>query len=312
MSTEPSIPRQRGGYPKLWYLTLPLVAYPLLLVAVRDPLHVFSDLRQYVRPAVFAFQYEEQLLAITFAIVFMASFTLLFVNVDRLRFVVFGTIATAVFYPAVIYVATQYYVYLGRTSPGAFSPLGRGYLMFLAACCAIIAVVRTSPVLRADFLGGRPAPSLRQVVAFFAMGYGLLATAYVYPLLVVFLKMFPDISQVRIARLAEVMDISPLSIVAQLFALIGAAVFTAIYSIAVVNRRRLLFLAAVIPLTASLYNLIVYAYIAFMPRRCGLPEISSCVTYSEIGWLFCLSFILSIVIFQCTLRRFAEINPYRF
>src|SRR5437588_11287762 len=98
MSTETSAPRQRGVYPRLWYLLLPLVAYPLLLVAVRDPQHALSDLRRYLRPAIFAFQYEEQLLAIAFAIVFMAGFALLFVSAARLKFVVFGTLATAIFY----------------------------------------------------------------------------------------------------------------------------------------------------------------------------------------------------------------------
>jgi hypothetical protein len=30
MSSESSVSRQRGVYPKLWYLLLPLVAYPLV------------------------------------------------------------------------------------------------------------------------------------------------------------------------------------------------------------------------------------------------------------------------------------------
>jgi hypothetical protein len=38
MTTEPSIPRQSGVYPNIWYLWGTLAAYPLFLVAVRVPL----------------------------------------------------------------------------------------------------------------------------------------------------------------------------------------------------------------------------------------------------------------------------------
>ena len=100
MSSEPSIPRQRGAYTKIWYLLLPLVGYPLLLVAVHDPLHVFSDFRRYIRPAVFAFPYEEQLLAIVFAIIFMAGFALLFLH-ERWRWnylYAFACLLAAIFF----------------------------------------------------------------------------------------------------------------------------------------------------------------------------------------------------------------------
>jgi hypothetical protein len=156
MSSEPSMPHQRGVHPKIWYLLATLVAYPLLMVAVQDPQHALSGIRPYLRPAVFAFPYEEQLLALAFAIVFMAGFALFFVSAQRSRFVLLGTIATALFYPAVIYIATQYYTHTGRASPSDFSPAGRGYLMFLAAACALIALMRTFPAWRPTYWAALP------------------------------------------------------------------------------------------------------------------------------------------------------------
>src|SRR4051794_35827969 len=45
MSSEPSMPHQRGVHPKIWYLLATLVAYPLLMVAVQDPQHALSGIR---------------------------------------------------------------------------------------------------------------------------------------------------------------------------------------------------------------------------------------------------------------------------
>lgn len=312
MSTEPSIARQRGFYPKLWYLLLPLVAYPLLLVAVRDPLHAFSDFRQYARPAVFALRYEEQLLAVAFSTAFIASYALLLVRSARLRFVTLGTIAAAVFYPIITYIATQYYVYLGRPFAGAFSPAGRGYLMFLAAGCAIIAVVRTSPVLRAEFLGGRPAPSFGQAITFFAIGFGLIAMAYLCPLLLISLEVFPTVSHIRVARLVELMDTSPFSALAQLSVLIGAAVFSGIFSILVINVSRLVFWISVVLVSSLFYNLLTYSYGQFAPKLCKSVEISLCMSYLENGFLFALSLVFSLLIFQSAVRYFRELHPYRY
>lgn len=313
MSIEPSAPRRSGIYPKIWYLLLTLVAYPLLLVAIRDPLHALSDLRRYLRPAVFAFQYEEQLLAIAFAIVFMGGFAVLFVSTERLRFVILGTIAAALFYPAVLYIATQYYIYSGQQFSDNFSPAGHGYLMLLASCCALITLMRTSPALRVDVLGGPPrSMSMKDTVLFFVMGYSLLLIAYLYPLFVILLEVFPDVSQVGYSRLAELLDVSPFSGFAQLAVLIGAAIVSGIFSILIINVARSVFWITVVPATAIFYNLLVYSYDLFIPKLCRSPEVSLCISYLEMGFLFALSVFLSLLLFKQAVRYFRGVHPSRY
>ena len=302
MSTEPSNPRQWGGYPKIWYLLLPLVAYPLLLVAVQDPLHVFSDFRRYARPATFAFQYEEQLLAIAFAIIFMAGFSLLFVGRERWRFVTLGTIATAFFYPAVLYVATEYYVYIGRLSRGEFSPVNRGYLMFLAAGCGVIAGVLALPNVRAELRGPRPAPSFGHAVLFFALGFSVLAIAYVYPLILIVLGAFPDISQLQWARLYEPVDRAFFSALTQSLGLACAVLFAGLLSIPLLRRNRLEFSLLAAAMTFALYDIAVYVLTktSLHPaaKTCSAADLSLCLLYAEHGWIFVSSFALSVFVLQ--------------
>jgi hypothetical protein len=258
MSSEPSIPHQRGAYTKIWYLLLPLVGYPLLLVAVHDPLHVFSDFRRYIRPAVFAFPYEEQLLAIVFAIIFMAGFALLFLVRQQFRFVILGTIATAVFYPAVQYIVTEYDPYTGRLAAGGLSPGNSGFLMFLAAGCATIATTLALPSVRLDLRRPRPAPSFGAAVLFFAVGYGVLAIAYVYPLVQIFVEISPDMSRARWGQLYEPVARPFFSTFTQSLSLMCALLFAALLSVALLRRNRLEFSLAAAAVTCALNDVVVY------------------------------------------------------
>jgi hypothetical protein len=301
MSTEPSISRQRGGYSQLWYLALmPLVAYPVLLVAVQNPLQTFSDFRQYVRPAVFAFQYEEQLLAIVFAIIFMTGFALLFLVRQRLRFVILSTIVTAVLYPAVHYIVAEYDI--GRLAAGGFSPGNRGFLMFLAAGCATIAVAAALPSVRLDLRGPRPAPSFGTAVLFFIVGYGVLAIAYVYPLIQIFFENFPTMSRPRWAQLYEPVARPFFSTFTQSFSLVCALFFAGLLSVALLRRNRLELSLLTAFVACALNNIAVYVLtkMSLHPaaRTCSAADSSLCLLYLEYGWIFLLSFVLSVFILQ--------------
>jgi hypothetical protein len=302
MSSKPSIPRQRGAYTKIWYLLLPLIGYPLLLVAAHDPLHVFSDFRRYIRPAAFAFPYEEQLLAIVFAIIFMAGFALLFLVRQQLRFVIFGTIATAVFYPAVQYIVIEYDTYTGRLAAGGFSPGNSGFLMFLATGFATIATTLALPGVRLDLRVPRPAPSFGAGVLFFAVGYGVLAIAYVYPLVRIFVEISPNISRARWAQLYEPVAKPFFSTPTQSLSFMCALLFAGLLSVALIRRNRLEFSLVAAAVTCALNSVAVYVLTKTplhpAAKTCNAADSSLCLLYLEYGWIFVSSFVLSVFILQ--------------
>jgi hypothetical protein len=123
---------------------------------------------------------------------------------------------------------------------------------------------------------------------------------------------FPDVSQVRYSRLAELLDISPFSALAQ-FAVLGAAgVFSGIFSILVINVGRFVFLGTMIPATSIFYNLLIYSYDRLMPKVCKSADASLCMSYLEMGFLFAFSVVLSLLLFQQAMRYFRGVQPYRY
>jgi hypothetical protein len=198
MSVEPSIQRRRRPYYVIWYLAIPVVAYPPFLVAAQYP-HALLDWRRYVRPSVLPVPFEA-LLATTFALAFIAGFALLFLGTNKLRFVTLGTVLAAGFYPICGYIYSQY-SYVGRPSPVQFSPVDMGFVMFLAVCCAVNVLLYTMRGVRSELSGGAPLPSFGRAVFFFAFLYGVFGIAYIYPLALIFADVFPDLSQVRFGRI---------------------------------------------------------------------------------------------------------------
>ena len=304
----------RRLYP-IWYLVIPVVAYPPLLVAAQNPPQALLDWRRYVRPAVFPFPFEEQLLAITFAFVFIAGFALLFLSTNRLRLVMLGTALAAGFYPICGYICSHY-IYISRPSPVQLSPVDMGFVMFLAAGCAINVLLHTMPAVQKEFSGGVPRPSFGRIVLFFAFGYSVLAIGYIYPLALIFVDVFPDISQMRFGRIFEPTHTPFFSPLPQLKALTCTALLAALYSPVIVANIRLRFCVYMTFITYPIYNLLTYVYVVLVvgdrSAVCVATDLSSCLFYGEHGWIFLASFLLSALIARHTLKYSGGDTSYPF
>ena len=305
--------------PPLWrrclmfiYVSLPLLAYPAVLIIVQDfPDLSRFDLKQYLNLISLAyFSFEGVVLSSGFILIFLSVLTLLFAKQARLQFVIlasilsmlgysFGTILIANVYPLSFY--REHFHSCRADLPICYPPLVHGYVMTFSVILAIILSEHLLyGLLKHKVFGRSPVRfGVRDVSYIFYLLLPIVAN----PAFIILAEIFPNWGEFRINRFFESTRIPYFSYQSQLLTLSFLVTYMTVFTWIFVKKKKAYFFLAVSILSYALYNLGTYLdlsgfLLVIKHSSCHSDGSSDCLTSIELGVLFCLSATCSIAIVE--------------
>jgi len=302
----------------LIYIYVPLILYPTLLLVIQDGANLSKvNVGHYFSPLQLSHLKSEMLfVGLGFIFTYIVVAGIAFVREARIIFVIFATIIAYLMYEFGIYL---YAAYFGTGYSGTLSAFDHGWIMVIAIAFGIYySESLIFHIFGYDALRLRPGRA-RAPDFILHMGWLILLPMVGYPILMILVEAFPNVSDVRVSRIFETTQAPLFSYETQLITLASLLIYSGVFTLVFVKTKRGYFFVAVSAVAYLLYNFGMNCQIfvdrsvsAFHMRssECNSNDLSACLLFAEHGWIFTASFIFSTVIVERLFKYLGKFDLY--